>query len=393
MNKTIFRENIPGTRLVIAVVILWPFYFSCTAQTSPYSFLEPAPGSPISMECSPGNLAVGDLNNDGIPDLVLACGQTRSLIIYKGIGNGKFDKAAGSPLVLPSPPNEIVIGDMNTDGHADLTVGSHDSYSVLILTDDGNGNFIIQPNSSVTMRAGSHPHTHGLGIGDLNSDGYIDIVTANSSDNDISVMLNSGRGGFIPAAGSPFIVSPAPYPLTIGDVNSDKHLDIVSTSTNSSNGTLSILLGDGRGQFLRKDLRLRTPNPWFVAIGDINKDRIPDLVATHSERSELTVLLGSVSGQFTEVSASPFNLGSSAWHVAIADLDRDSNPDVVAAANNRLQVMRGDGLGGFVSAPGSTILTGKGTWHLAFSDLNGDGKPDVVTSNLESNNISVLLGK
>jgi hypothetical protein len=379
-------------QLFIAVFICWPFFFSCKAQTTAPSILVPAPGSPIAMTCSPGNIAAGDVNNDGYPDLVVACSQNRSLTLFKGRGNAQFDVSNSNPLVLPYPPHEIVIGDMNRDGHADLIIGSHDSYSIMILLGDGKGNFTVS-SDSVIMKTGNHPHTHGLGIGDMNGDGYTDIVTANSSDNDIAVLLNNGSGHFITAPGSPFSVSPAPYPLTIGDVNSDGHLDIVSTSTHASSRVLTLLSGDGRGRFLRSDIPLRTTQPWFVAIGDINKDSIPDLVTTHSERSELSVLIGSGNGQFTEATGSPFNLGSSAWHVAIADLNRDGNPDVLTAANTGVRVMLGDGKGQFTAASNSPFLTGKGTWHLAISDVNGDGKPDVVTSNLESKNVSVLLGR
>lgn len=392
MTIAIYQERIySNRRLFIAVFTLWPFLFSCQAQTSRQSIFVPAHGSPIAMTCSPGNIVAGDVNNDGKPDLVVACGQNRSLTLLKGRGNGQFDVTTGSPILLPYPPHEIAIGDMNGDGHADLVIGSHDSYSIMILPGDGKGNFTVS-SDSVIMKKGNHPHTHGLGIGDLNGDSYADIATANSSDNDIAVMLNTGSGGFIPVTGSPFPVGPSPYPLTIGYVNSDKHLDIVSTSSHSSSRFLTVLLGDGQGHFKRRDIPLRTANPWFVSIGDINKDRIPDLVMTHSESSELTVLTGSENGHFREVPGSPFNLGSSAWHIAIADLNRDANLDVLAAANNGVRAMLGDGRGKFAAAPGSPFQTGTGTWRLAISDVNGDGRPDVVTSNLESNNVSVLLG-
>ena len=391
MFKATYKKETLSKPGFISAIIFSAFYFSCTAQTSVPSLFQPAAGSPIALPCGPGNIVAGDINNDGMPDLVTTCGQTRTVTIFRGRGNGKFDTASGGLHLFPFPPNEVVIADVNNDRNADLVVASHDSYSVLILPGDGRGNFSIT--DSVTMRVGNHPHTHGLGVADLNRDGYNDIVTANNSDNDISVMLNNARGGFTRAAGSPFTVSPSPYPLTIGDVNNDQHLDIVSTSTSSTTGTLTLLLGDGQGHFSRKDVMMRTASPWFVAIGDLNNDRIPDMVASHSERSEMTVLLGTGSGQFQEVNGSPFNLGSSAWHIALADLNGDGNRDVLAAANNRIQAMLGDGSGKFVAAQGTSVHTGKGTWHLAVNDINGDGRSDVVTSNLESQNVSVFIGK
>lgn len=387
----IYRESIYRNRLFVAVFILGPFFFSCKTEVSPPTVLEPALGSPIAMTCSPGNIVAGDVNNDGKPDLVVACGENRSLNLFKGRGDGQFDVAAGSPILLPYPPNEIVIGDMNKDGNADLIAGSHDSYGIMILPGDGQGNFMVSPDPSVTMKEGNHPHTHGLGIGDLNGDGYPDIVTANSSDNDISVVLNNGSGGFIPSTGSPFPVSTSPYPLALGDMNNDGHLDIVSTSASSK--FLTILFGDGSGTFSRSDIPLRTTSPGFVAIGDVDDDSIADLVMTHLERSELTVLTGNANGDFTEVTGSPFNLGSSAWYLAIADLNGDANPDVLTAANQGVRIMFGDGRGKFTAAPGSLFPTGKGTWQLAVSDVNVDGRPDVITTNLESDNVSVLLGR
>jgi len=99
-----------------------------------------------------------------------------------------------------------------------------------------------------------------------------------------------------------------------------------------------------------------------------------------------------ISGGFSEVTGSPFDLGHSAWYVAVADLNEDSNADVLAAAGNGVRVMLGDGSGGFRPAPGSPF-PGKGAWQLAVGDVNGDDKPDVVASNLESNTVSIWLAQ
>jgi hypothetical protein len=130
-----------------------------------------------------------------------------------------------------------------------------------------------------------------------------------------------------------------------------------------------------------------------VAIGDINGDRRPDLVATHHDQSALTVMLGDGRGVFSEASESPFELGHSAWQIVLADVNRDGKPDVIAAAGDGVRIMLGDGQGGFRPAPSSPFVVGRGTWQLAVSDVNGDGKSDVVTANSESGTISILLGQ
>jgi hypothetical protein len=379
--------------LLIAVNLIWIFCFSCRSQTLSPGIFEPAAGSPVAVNCGPGNIVVTDLNKDGRADFVVVCAQTRALTIFTGKGNGRFEIAGGGPVVLSYAPHEIVAADMNHDGNTDLVVGSHDSYRILILMGDGKGNFDTASGHAVIMRDGNHPHTHGLGVADLNGDGFMDIVTANSSDNDVSVMLGNGSGKFNPAPGSPLQVAPAPYPLTIGDLNGDGHQDIVSTTSDRTKRAITVLTGDGIGNFRRKDIPLRTPSPWYVAIGDINNDTFADMVMTHSERNELTVLTGTQNGDFTEVAGSPFNLGHSAWHVAIKDVNGDKYMDVLAAANDGIRLMLGNGTGKFSPAEGSPFLTGKGTWHFGIGDVNADGRPDIISSNLESKNISVLLGK
>jgi len=362
--------------------------------------LVPAGGSPMSIAPGPGNVTIGDVNNDGRPDLVVTSAQSRVTILL-GQGDGRFSPMPGGSFAVPESPNEMALGDVNGDGNVDLVLASHESYNVVLLFGDGRGSFRLAPSSPIVMKDGRQPHTHGLGIADFNGDGKVDLVTVNSNnDNDVAVVLGDGQGGFTRAVGSPFAVGPGPYPLALGDLDADGKVDLVVSSTGFSNGLgpaavsgLTALFGDGRGGFRRSEIPLRTGHTWFVAIGDVNGDGKPDLVTPHGHDHLLSVLLGDGRGSFTEASGSPFDLGQKAWYIALVDLNRDGNADVVAAADSGVRALLGDGRGAFTQAPGSPFATGKGTWKLRVADVNADGKSDVATSNLESDSVTVLLGR
>lgn len=386
--------------ILLAGLFLTACNTGANSSVAQQPLFEQALGSPISLPAGGGNVCVGDMNNDGKPDLVVANGRPDSITVLLGRGDGQFRNAA-SKVAINESPGDMVLGDVNGDASLDAVFVSHDSYNVTLLLGDGKGGLAVAGNSPVVMKDGQHPHTHGLALEDLNRDGTLDLVTVNNSDNDVSIAFGDGHGNFTRATAT-FAVGPSPYPLAVGDVNNDGRPDIVATTTATGphrreqlpfSRALTLLLADGRGGFRASQLPLRTGQPWFVAIGDVNGDRKPDLVATHHEQNALTVLLGDGKGAFTETSSSPFDFGHSAYQVVLADVNRDGKLDALAAAGNGVRVLLGDGRGGFQPAPGSPFVTGGGTWRIDVGDLNGDGKLDVVSGNADSQNISVLLGR
>lgn len=401
------KNNKSHAVVIVIILLAVLFLSSCSASQANVNIPQQerlftsAPGSPIAVACGPDNLVVGDLNNDRVPDLVVACGEARRLTVILGTGGREEKFRASNPIPLSDPPGDMVLGDVNGDSNLDLAIDSHDSYGVVLLLGDGNGGLARAPNSPIVMKEGRHPHTHGLGLGDLNGDRKLDLITANNADNDVSIAFGDGRGHFTRAPAT-FAVGPSPYPFALDDVNNDGRLDIIATATAtgssraqqlSSSFALTLLLNDGRGGFRRSDLPLRTGQPWFADVGDVNGDRKPDLVATHHDQSALTVMLGDGAGRFTEASGSPFNWGRSAFQVVLADVNRDGRLDALAAAGEGVRIMLGDGRGNFRTAPESPFSTGRGVWRLAVADMNGDSKLDIVTTNLESRGVSVLLGE
>jgi hypothetical protein len=358
-----------------------------------------ASGSPLAIGCGPGTLAVGDINKDGKSDLIVGCEQTRTLTVLLGTGGGAF--RVSNSISLSEPPGNIAVGDVNGDGQLDVAIDSHDSYAVMLMLGDGKGSLAVAPNSPLAMKEGQQPHTHGLALADVNGDRKLDLITANNADNDVSIAFGDGRGAFTRAP-TTFAVGPSPYPFALGDVNNDGYPDVIATASATgprraqqlrSSFALTLLLNDGRGGFRRSDLPLRTGQPWFADIGDVNGDGKADVVASHHDHSKLTVLIGDGTGRFSEGAGSPFDFGRNVFQVLLADVNRDGRPDALAAIGEGVSVMLNDARGNFRPAPGSPVRSGQGVWRFAVSDLNGDGKLDLVTSNLESRSVSVMLGQ
>jgi hypothetical protein len=351
----------------------------------------------------PGGIAlVGDMNNDGDADVIVASGRDVGVWLGNGSRNadGQIRRTAASTVPVPDPAGEMALGDVNGDGNLDVAIASHDSYVVVLVMGDGKGGLTLAPASRIAMREGQQPHTHGLAVADLNGDGKLDIATVNNAHDDVSIVLGDGRGGFVRAPGSPFRVGPSPYPMAIGDVNGDGRLDIIATASATGpsrtqqlplSRALTLLLAEQSGGFRPVQLPLRTAEPWFAAIAELNGDGKPDIVVTHHELRALTVLFGDGRGGFAEADWSPRDPGLALFHLAVADANRDGKADLFAPGGDGVHVMLGDGRGAFTAAAHSPYRTGQGTWRLSIGDLNRDGKTDVVTSNEET--VSVLLGR
>jgi hypothetical protein len=355
--------------------------------------LIPAPGSPVAI--AGGALAAGDVNGDAFADLVLVAG--KRLNIFFGGADRTWQKEPDVDVDLAADASEMVLADLNQDGKRDVVIADHDSYTVSVLLGRGDGRFVPAEGSPLVAREGNQPHTHGLAVADVNGDTHFDIVTANNNDGDLSLLLGDGKGKFIRAPRSPFSCGKRPYPIAASDINGDGYADVLVPNAvpDSEVKTLTVLLGTSRGDLAPAPFSplVCDATVWYAATGDLNGDKRPDIVATHSEGfSGATILLNAGEGKFVAAPGSPLEFGHGAWCVEIADMDRDGNADLVVAAGESIRVLHGDGSGRFTSAAGSPYKTGKGAWRLVVADVNGDGRPDVATRCVEANQLEIFLG-
>jgi VCBS repeat protein len=366
---------------------------SCSAH--PHS-LSGAGDTRIKVGTAPSAVELADFNRDGKLDAAVANSESKNVTILLGDGAGGFKPAAGSPFAAGNDPNDLAIGDLNNDGNLDLAFANHDTTYLTVLSGDGKGGFKPAAGSPFTVQ--SKPHPHGVVIADFNGDGWADLATDDWQNNRVTVVFNDKKGGFL-SPGVSFAVGKMPYQkLRAADLNKDGKADIVTT--NFEGGNVTVLLADGKGGFREAPGSPFDSNkqPFALAIGDLNGDGNPDLAVGHysghitdTSGDRMTILLGTGDGTFRQT-WSRLAPGKAPTRVATGDVNGDKIADAVFTnyGNNSVTVVLGS-RNDFNTSAGWTTAVGKFPTGVAIGDLNGDGRGDIVTSNYDDNDISILL--
>ncbi len=391
----------PLTAALVSIVVLQGSDTSSGAGRSRrvQPAFTPAAGSPFHVGPKPREPVLADFDNDGDLDIVMCCNtpadpESRQVVLLLGDGRGGFRMAPGSPIAVGSSAHKVAAGDLQNDGNVDVVVARHDSYAVSVLVGDGHGGLDPASGSPVGASKGTHPHTHAVTVGDVNADGNLDILTTNASDNNISVLLGDGTGRFEPTPGSPVAAGRHPYDVVrLHDVNGDGRLDLVTPNLHGS--AVTVLLGDGAGGFSPAPGSPFPvgPRPGYVVVGDLNGDHNLDLIATHDDVALVAVGLGDGTGRFRPATGSPIQLKFPVWGAAIGDLNGDGMNDLVLGSvrDPGIVLLLGDGRGTFRPAASSPLPSGQGPGYVLVADVNRDGRLDILAANLQSGDLTVLL--
>jgi hypothetical protein len=330
-------------------------------------------------------VAVADVNGDGVPDIVAVnASGNATMSVFLGNGDGSFQGAISYLTGTDTFADAVAVADLTGTGVPDLVTANRDGNDVSVLLGQGNGSF--QTTNVYTLPA----TPYAVATGDLTGNGILDLVTADYQVQAVSVLRGNGDGTF--QAPVSFPTGPFPNCVAVADLNGDGIPDLITANYDySSNGSVSVLLGNGDGTFQAPQTFATDSSTVGVAVGDFNGDGIPDLVTVNRQHSDVSVLRGNGDGTFQAPVRYPVGLNPE--DVVVADLQGDGVLGLITANYNAgtVSVLRGNGDGTF--QPAVSYAVGAKPTSVVVGDFTGNGVLDLaVTNDYTGGGIYLLWG-
>jgi hypothetical protein len=336
----------------------------------------------LEVGANAGSPVVADLDGDGNLDVLAAHRDGQRLRAFL------FDGDLGAPertlnLETPLEPTDQGVMDVNLDGVADVLDLSRGEGSLgvrLGIDEDG----VWSPGDRAAIAVGRSPVE--LLVTDIDGDDLPDVAVLLREDAAVAVLLHDGRSGF--AEPVLYDVGGRPVSWAAGDLNRDGRVDLITVD--SDDGRLSVLLGGADGVFeAARTINPDCAGPSGVAVGDVTGDEWPDLAIACTADGAVIVLPGiEEGGQLFGPAQFPYvATGGRPTIVRLSDVDKDGRLDMlVALDSNKVALLYGADPsecpdGGCVRFEDEVqvaypyALTG-----LEVADLDGDGTDELITT-------------
>lgn len=358
------------------------------------------PKSDLTTGSGPADVAIGDIDGDGKPDLAVANSGFFTVSVFRDTSSGAtLAYAPKVDFTAMNGPVNIVIGDIDGDGKPDLVFAGSGGVSVLRNTSTiGTVSFA----GPVHLPTGASPAK--VAIGDFDGDGRPELAAVSTSSNTVFLFRNISSVGSL--AFAPVVTistGSGPSAIAIADMDGDGRSDMAVScigafSIDSSvTRTVSVYRNTCTVGNLTFDTSIDFAtgnNPRQIVVGDQDGDGKPDILVCNGNSNNVSVLRNT--GSSGTISFAPkvdYATGTSPSNIAVGDIDGDSKPDIAVTFSfqNTITVLRNTGSAGSVSfAPRTSFVIGAGSFGLAIGDLNSDGMPDIVSANYAPASISIL---
>lgn len=319
----------------------------------------------------------GDFDEDGFADVVAPASPDAHFL--RGDGKGGFVTASTFEPGRGFGLRSLAAADLNGDAHLDLVLTFSDPNELRTFVGDGTGQFARR---SAYSAGGS---VTDVALADVDADGDVDAVVTGSSADAVDVRLGGGDGSFGSAASFP--AGPSPSSLVLADLDGDGSSDDVAVGLETG---IAVLYGDGLGSLSSADLHALAGPVVSVAAADWNGDGLVDLIAASGDTASagaLSVLLGDGTGQFASSTPLPVAIGLDPRRLIVTDLNGDGFVDALTAARGALTAALGTGSGEILYTRQYSVSSQDVLALL----LDADRLPDLVNLSGGCDGLSVIL--
>jgi phosphodiesterase/alkaline phosphatase D-like protein len=342
---------------------------------------------------APAQVAIGDLDGDGKPDVAVVNENATSMSIFRNISpSGGLSLDTKVDFTTGSTPTDIIIGDLDGDGKSDVVVTNWNSGTISVFRNTGASGLIAFA-AKVDFTTGNSPNK--IVIGDMDGDGKLDLAITNSNGNSVSIFRNTSTSGTISLAARVDLATGGfPIGIAVGDLDGDGKPDLLVANNNSGISVIRNTSASGAVSFASRVDLTAGLSPIDVALADADGDGKLDLIVANRDENNVSVFRNtSTSGSLSFATKVDFSTGSSPYYLVVGDLDADGKTDIVVtiSSSNIVSVFRNISTSGTASYASKVDFgTGILPSGVALGDLDGDGKPDLIVANNGGGTLSVL---